>query len=315
MTDKDFKSHKEQVEILRARGLSIKNIAWKTLAKENYYNVINGYKDLFLDPKAKKERYKNQATFDEIYALYLFDRELRFIFLKTLLRVENHIKSVISYRYAEMYGHGYLKLINFKPYRNNKELQEIMGVISTLQKAISDQSGKHTAVTHYVTEYGFVPIWVLANVLTLGNISKFYGVLKLNDRQAIAKEFGLPENVFRNHLRVISMYRNICAHDERLYNVRLEQQEMKSVNTHEKLKIAKDAEGKYIYGTNDLFSLMICLKELLPQTKRGEFSSMVDRIDREITELSKKLSSVKKEDILHAMGFPRNWREIKRKMD
>ena len=315
MIDKGFKTHREQVEILRARGLSIKNIAWKTLAKENYYNVINGYKDLFLDPKAKKERFKNQATFDEIYALYLFDRELRFIFLKTLLRVENHIKSVISYRFAESYGHGYLKLVNFKPYRNNKELQEIMGVISTLQKAISDQSGKHTAVTHYVTEYGFVPFWVLANVLTLGNISKFYGVLKLKDRQVIAKEFGLPENVFRNHLRVISMYRNICAHDERLYNVRLEQQEMKSVNTHEKLKIAQDTEGKYIYGTNDLFSLMICLKELLPQTKRGEFSSMVDRIDREINELSKKLSSVKKEDILHAMGFPRNWREIKRKMD
>lgn len=71
----------------------------KILARENYYNVINGYKDLFLASPAtptSEEIYKPGTTFDEVYALYTFDRELRNIYLKYLLKLENSFKTVIS---------------------------------------------------------------------------------------------------------------------------------------------------------------------------------------------------------------------------
>lgn len=45
----------------------------RILECENYYNVINGYKELFLASKATAtadEVYKSGTTFDEIYALY-----------------------------------------------------------------------------------------------------------------------------------------------------------------------------------------------------------------------------------------------------
>lgn len=82
MGDKKFKTHNSQMRLLRARGLEVKISAKRVLEVENYCNIVNGYKDLFLDHGLSKETYKFGATFSEIHALYEFDKELRFIFLK-----------------------------------------------------------------------------------------------------------------------------------------------------------------------------------------------------------------------------------------
>ena len=87
MANKVFKSHNSQLRILRSRGLIVKSSAKKILEAENYYNVINGYQNLFLDRTAASETYKNGAELTEIFALYDIDRELRFIFLKRLLKI------------------------------------------------------------------------------------------------------------------------------------------------------------------------------------------------------------------------------------
>lgn len=310
MAEKIFKSHNSQLRILRSRGLIVKTSAKKILEAENYYNVINGYKDLFLDPTAATETYKAGTDFSEIFALYEFDRELRFIFLKRLLKIENQIKSVISYKFSEKYGHdNYLKLVNFDSYRNDKELQARMEVISTFQRKISEQSGKHNAVTHYVKEYGYVPLWVLVNVLEFGKISKFYGILKLQDRQAVSREFGIQENVFKSYLRLMSIFRNICAHDERLYNSKLGTTEIVTGPIHTRLAIPR-VNGKPTCGTNDLFALLICIKEFLPNRTRGEFAETIKQIDKELDKLQSKLHTANINDILSMMGFPANWKTL-----
>lgn len=61
------------------------NQARVILKKENYYNVINGYKDLFIEEQKDDEKFKKGVTFEEIYSLYEFDREIRIIFLKYIL--------------------------------------------------------------------------------------------------------------------------------------------------------------------------------------------------------------------------------------
>ena len=49
MGDKVFKTTRQQMIKLRKRGIQIKSRHKKILEKENYYNIINGYKDLFID--------------------------------------------------------------------------------------------------------------------------------------------------------------------------------------------------------------------------------------------------------------------------
>lgn len=79
---KPFKTHVEQVQILQNRGLIVQDIpaVIKILERENYYNLINGYKELFLEsPKNStvEETYRIGTTFEEIFSLYSFDRSLR----------------------------------------------------------------------------------------------------------------------------------------------------------------------------------------------------------------------------------------------
>ena len=48
----------EKIELLQNRNLHIKNedIAKEILLNNNYYYLINGYKDLFLNKNSKKEK-------------------------------------------------------------------------------------------------------------------------------------------------------------------------------------------------------------------------------------------------------------------
>ncbi len=83
---KEFKTFNQQLKILRDRGMIVPNDGRpkRFLEQENYYNVINGYKDLFLQRDengalVSPEKYLPNTDFNELKALFLFDRDLRIL--------------------------------------------------------------------------------------------------------------------------------------------------------------------------------------------------------------------------------------------
>lgn len=79
--EKEFKTIEEQIKILKNRNLIVDEIQAKKIFKENnYYYVINGYKDLFIDKSKLEEKYIQNVNLNEIYSLYKFDIDLRMIF-------------------------------------------------------------------------------------------------------------------------------------------------------------------------------------------------------------------------------------------
>lgn len=60
---KPFKTHNQQLTTLRKRGLSVPSRVKRELENENYYNVINGYKDLFLVTTPSNNRPITPETF------------------------------------------------------------------------------------------------------------------------------------------------------------------------------------------------------------------------------------------------------------
>lgn len=114
MADKSYKSYRQQLNILRSRGLKIGkgaqgSRAMRILERENYYNVINGYKELFLSSKStlsSNETFKSGTTFNEIYALYSFDRELRNIYMKYLLKLEKQLHTISISDIMNIMGFG-----------------------------------------------------------------------------------------------------------------------------------------------------------------------------------------------------------------
>lgn len=55
MARKPFKTLEEQVAILESRGLSMSEYAAYALLGEDYYCVVNGYNEPFLDKEASAE--------------------------------------------------------------------------------------------------------------------------------------------------------------------------------------------------------------------------------------------------------------------
>ena len=306
MANKVFKNLSEQVEILKDRGLIINDeeSVKQILLKENYF-FINGYRHLFLKEKGS-ELFKEGTTFDELYAAFIFDRRIRNIFFRYMLIVENNIKSVISYQLSKKYGYkekDYLNASNFN--QDSLKRRQVNDVISKMKRQIRVNGSKHTATMHYINKYGYIPMWILVKVLSFGIVSELYAILKYEDQKDIADIYGTTSDVLILYLSMIANFRNLCAHEEILYDYR-SQRVIPDSYIHQKLDIEKDFDG-YKYGKNDLFALVIMMKTLLTP---NEFRSMIYEINYEIEILDSKITTVPLDDILHKIGFPSNWKDI-----
>jgi abortive infection bacteriophage resistance protein len=308
--EKTFKTTNAQMRLLRGRGLSIGGSAAKhILEKENYYNLINGYKSLFLDnaPPGSGEKYKAGAEFKEIYALFLFDRELRALFLRYILEIENNVRSVLSHDFSKKYGHdNYLKMENFD--NTPKKISGIADLISNLHRELANQLRKNNPmVSHYISTYGYIPMWVLVNIVSFGTLSIFYSLLKQRDQNDIGKCFMLKPEDMVQYLKNLSLARNWCAHDERFFDNSLKAR-IPTCSIHAALGIRKDAFGVLEAGVSDIFSIVIILKQMLPQkTFERFFYALNDQIDQ----LTSALHSITIDDVRDKMGFPSNWTMIK----
>lgn len=290
---------------------------------ENYYNLINGYKLLFLDSSytSTDEHYLPGTKFEEIYSLYIFDRELRSIFMRYILEIENNIKSILSHDFSSKYGHNnYLKISNFdtsiNPYSKKTTAQkigQIAELISKLQHETSRQLSKNNPmISHYMLEYGYVPLWVLVNTLSLGTISTFYSYLSQKDQNDIGKYFLLKPAEMCSFLQVLTIYRNACAHNERLFNLKSLRRDMKpncisTMPIHRKMNIPINSSNNPCLGKNDLFAILIIFKIML---SNDSFNTFFSSLKQNIERLTNSLSTISIDTIFAQMGFPENWEEI-----
>lgn len=317
MSGKVYKSYRQQINILRSRGMVIGkgsqgSRAMRILERENYYNVINGYKDLFLDSRATPttdEVYKNGTTFDEVYALYNFDRELRNIYLKYLLKIENTFKTVIAHEFSKKYGHdNYLKIENFDN-SNEQKISSAIKLIGDIQQEIARQMSKHhQVVTHYMTEHGYIPLWVLVNVLTFGKIENFYKNMKPADKAAVSRQFNLQPDEFGKFMHMLALARNKCAHDERFFDIRFRESiHTRGIRNFNLLGIVRAADGSYTYGTNDAYAIAIMFALLLSKTDLKDF---ISSMRNSFSKLQKQLKTISSTEIMSIMGFDSNWTNL-----
>jgi len=313
---KEFKTIEEQIDLLKNRNVSFKNeeLEKNILLNNNYYNIVNGYKDLFLDDK-NLTLYKCGTRFEEIYALYEFDRQLRNIFLEFILKIENSLRSLIAYEFSKIYGNdNYLKLENFETFtgltikaaHKQKQLKFIQGLIGNINKDIANNMDKKY-VSHYMTEFGFIPLWVLVNILSFGEICNFYRLMKQKQRIEISKSFGIAEYDLTSLLNILCKTRNLCAHDERLFNYAFEAYTgINDTKYHSMLNLPK-TKNRYIIGKNDLFAVVIALKLLLPLEEYDRFHH---KLFSRIMSIQSKLNTISLSDVLTAMNFPNNWHDL-----
>lgn len=310
---KGFKTFNQQLTILRSRGMIVPTDGSpkRFLEQENYYNVINGYKDLFLQKDSRgraivPETYLQGTHFNELKALFLFDRELRFLFLKYLLIFENSFKTAISYEFSRKYpkANSYLEIANYR----DDDPKGVLKQISILTKTIHDNVGSKSAIKHYIEDHGSVPLWVLVNYLTIGNLSYLYSALKDSEKNSIAKYYSdkyekqyRPTNRLRissedmeSALKIFNLVRNQCAHDERLFN-----------SDYKNIRVSNIANYFRItnYNNRRIVVAILYLKAMLNKSYYKKFHSELNEV---FSKYRNSFQTVSFDNILDIMGIDLN---------
>lgn len=306
MGKKIFRSLDEQIEILKSKGLVIDNEdnAKNILFRENYF-FLNGYRHVFMKEDNKKQFIDN-TSFEELYSLFWFDRQFRNIIFKNLLIVENNYKSIASYTLSKKFGYmekDYLKTSNFVSSKDKS--RQVNDLIKKMKRQIKTNAIQHAATSHYINNYGYIPLWVVVKVLSFGIMSELYTILKEEEKNELADVYGIEPSVLQYYFPILANYRNLCAHEDILFD-HFTQRYIPDSYLHSKLNISK-TNGEYNQGKNDIFALVIILKQML---KSDEFETMMGEIIYEIEYLSSKLKVININKILEKMGFPENYKDI-----
>lgn len=319
--EKPFKTYRQQLNILRSRGLTINNgsKAIKILKTNGYYNIINGYKDIFLDitltQQHGNDRYKANTTFENIFALYDFDRSIRNILLKYILIMETSLKTKIAYFFSEAYNKdfNYLDVNNY----DNTDPKIAAKLINDLTNVIKNNTNPNpqgAKFYHYLDKHKELPLWVLATKMTLGNTIHFYNGMKMKEKLKVIeditttfeKEHNMHISISRNDqesfisnmFSIINILRNTCAHEERLYNIVCK-------NNNKSLKIALFHKTTPRPFQAKLFDGILILGLFI---SRKEYKCLISSIEYEIRNLQKQLPQNIFNQVLINMGFPKNWK-------
>ena len=300
-TFKRFLTYEEQIDLLKSKQLTIEdeNSAISYLKEYSYYSLISGYKDIF--KTEKNGNYRSDASFQKIVSLYIFDEYLRHRFLHEIIRIEKHIKSLYSYSFCSLYGdkqNDYLNVTNYNYSTYQKDVNDFVSIVQRLLRSPE----KYRYVQYNINKYGTVPLWVVIQTLTFGNLSKMFMFSNQKLQSQISRNF---DNVYGHQLdsmlNVLSKFRNVCAHGERLFNYKT-QKSIIDLPVHHKL------ENYNPTSKNNLFNVVICFKYLSSDENfQSFFVAIEDMIDIIATALGEDYSK----KVLDEMGFPENWKDLK----
>ncbi|MBQ9253057.1 MAG: Abi family protein [Clostridia bacterium] len=307
---KPYLSPRQQVQhLITRKGLIVRDTAFaeRKLTDIEYTSLIGGYKTPFINPMTRM--YEGSTTFEDILELYLFDKDLRLLTFGALNTVEEKIRQLISDAFCSHFGEMQSAFLNPKNYRPGLKCA---GTISNLinrhlLKAVNDNN--HSYIVHQRNAYGNVPLWVAGKLLTFGELSIMYSVLQIQQQTRICSAFpSITEQELENSLCCLTLFRNVCAHNERLYSYRLNQHDFIDTPLHAKLGIPKKG-NKYILGKCDYFGLVITLRYLLPKEEFLNFKRQLRKCIESYTRKSKRISNA---ELLGYMGMPANWESITR---
>lgn len=344
---KNYTSFRKRLELLRSRNMSIpkeSSTQREIIKKYNHYNLINGYKDPFLQSNSSQETFITGTSPRELEALYKFDQNMRFILLRYLLPIEESVKHELTqafYSYhtnhpnltaqeranlhkeSEFLKRNYYDLSTITT-RNGKRIDK-MGIYNRFVTGVYSEIGKqyknkNDSIHYYSTNHGYLPMWVLMNILTMGNISKFFIIQKkevklrtMNSLRIIPQHQNQQDKYISNFeklLNIITLFRNVCAHNERLYcfkhRVFLDD---KFMDLKRKLPINISKSNKNNVKSH-LYSIMFIISIFL---SKSELTSFKSEIVKQFKNLDRGLSSINLTDIKQMMHLDFDWNTLLKK--
>lgn len=217
------KTIEEQIQIFIDRGMLIEDIEYakSKLKHINYYKL----KEYSL-PFMNNEKYSN-ISFDELIDIFYLDRALRVNLLHNIEKIEISLKTQIAKILGKYGATGYIKFNNWvdkKEYCKHYIKDQEKKFKEQIKRNLMDRSNE--IIKEFQEKYPNenIPIWMLVEILTLGEAISLFKLMAPNLKLKIARVYNIPSAEFlENWLFKIKLIRNLCAHNMKVYDIQFGQ--------------------------------------------------------------------------------------------
>lgn len=295
----------QQAQLLIDRGM----VCNDRLRLEHYLSQIGYYRlsaywlpfeQPVTNGDSRNHNFQPCTTFEQVLALYIFDRKLRLLVMEAIERIEVAVRSRWASSMALRHGsHAHMNSGLFKnPWQHVSDLARVGNEL---------HDSNETFIAHYrrkYTEPYLPPIWAVVETLTLGALSRW--IASTSDNQVklgVAKALGMPTiEVLEQVLHALTPIRNICAHHARMWNRRFILLLPKIKRLREQLitETVTTPNGEIQTPlTREIYNFLVVIQHLMLKINPG--TSWGARLAQHI-----ELLSVEQQK---AMGFPADWKQ------
>ena len=204
----------QQADLILSRGFIADRDSLISFLHTISYYRFSGYIYPYRNPD---DSFKDGTTFDLVWRHYCFDRKLRVIVFDAIEKVEVAVRASVIYHFAHTngpFGH-----VDYNTIRNLSRdgHQEWLDNLT-----LETNRSKERFVKHFKQKYGdshqYLPIWMASEVMTFRSLLTLFKGMNDSLKKTIAREYRIPDRVFKSWLTSLNAIRNICAHHGRLWN-------------------------------------------------------------------------------------------------
>lgn len=261
--------------------------AAEVLRDTNYYRL--GAYWLGFEQDHATHQFKKGTAFEQVVALYEFDRALRLLVLDAIERFEVSARAQWTYHLSHAYGaHAHTVEAAHERTLWARNVEDLTKETQRADEVFIDHLTQKYAET-------LPPIWAVSEVMSFGLLSRWYKSLRVNSvRKAIAARYQVHPDVLESWLQHFTVVRNNCAHHSRLWNRWFDRVALMIPKRHPVL------EGEFFTTKNKLYNSLLVLAFLTHTIMGG------DEWKQSLLALINANPAVPLAD----MGFPENWRTM-----
>ncbi|WP_296128610.1 Abi family protein [uncultured Anaerococcus sp.] len=265
--DKPFKDLNELLDILRSRNLIIEDEekAKDILLTFSYYDLINGYKDLFM----VNDTFKDGISLSYLNLFAMFDRTLQNTLFQYSVLVETSFKTALSYVISKKYGVFEEEYLNKDNYirSNNSKTKKLLEEIKNIYKQPYRWMNQPTK--HYRKTKNHIPPWILFKNISFDQSIKLYEILIPEDKKDVCKimldidtDIEKQKELLQITLNLVRRFRNKIAHNLKFISYL---DPTYSINK----SLIKSSKYKKLFDKssyNNVYSMIISLNILIKNT-------------------------------------------------
>lgn len=226
-----YTTAEQQIQKLKSQHLSFddEKKATTILKTYGYYNIINGYRDPYITREYGNKTYNPDVTFEQIFALFVFDHNIRNAILLSMIDLEEHLKAVVADIISESFGSNHEDYLNKNNYRDKKVNDPKFSRNNILSGMVHvAEHSQAQPIKYYRESKKIIPPWILLKGIYFGTLVNYIRFFKAPQRDRIIKtlysgqvtetNMGELKDLLSDTLFMCLEYRNLAAHGGRVYN-------------------------------------------------------------------------------------------------